>query len=69
MSSSFSLFDPAVRADPYPYYAALREEAAVAEIKPMGFLVPRLARLERCESEITWTDSPFVRGPKQLLLG
>ena len=41
MSSSFNLFDPAVRADPYRYYAALREKAAVAEIEPMGFLVTR----------------------------
>ena len=42
MSSHHNLFDPSVRENPYPFYAALREEAAVVQIEPLGaWLVTR----------------------------
>ncbi len=32
-------------------------------------LVPRLEKLERCDSRTQWSESPFLRGPVELRLG
>ena len=42
MTSPRNLFDPSVRENPYPFYAALREEAPAVQVEPLGaWLVTR----------------------------
>ncbi len=42
MTSHRNLFDRSVRENPYPFYAALREEAAAVQVEPLGaWLVTR----------------------------
>ena len=42
MTDDHNLFDPSVRKNPYPFYAALREEAPAVQVEPLGaWLVSR----------------------------
>ncbi len=55
----YNLCDPAVKDNPYPYYAYLRAQAPVYQVAGLGCWA-----ISRTEETVTRVDSFFLRGLK-----
>ncbi len=63
MPESRNLFDPAVRDDPYPFYAALRAESPACVVDPIGaWLVTRYDEVVEVLRQPELYSSSAMRG-------